>query len=214
MKSIRDKIIFLGGGGHAKVLIELINNSGKLEIIGVLDSEKKKGTKVLNVYILGTDNLLGELYSKGIRNVCIAVGSIKENDKRKMLYDKVKQMGFLIPSLIHPRAFVSDFLNISEGVQIMAGAIVQTGAVIGENTIVNTGAVIEHDCIIGKNVHICPGSVICGGTVIGDNSFIGAGTTVIQGIKIDKNVIIGAGSVVIKDVPAGVIVTGVPVKIV
>ncbi|MEK6581813.1 MAG: acetyltransferase [Nitrospirota bacterium] len=208
-----NKIILIGGGGHARVLIDLILVSDKFEIAGILDSELKKGKMVLNIPVLGSDNLLADLYGKGIRNACIAVGSIKDNSKRKMLYEKVKQVGFDMPYLIHPQAVVSKSdTRISSAVQIMAGVVIQPGVLIGENTIINTGAIVEHDCSISSHVHICPGTVISGSCIIGEGAFIGAGATIIHGVKIGKGALIGAGSVVIDNVPEGAAVKGVPAK--
>jgi len=206
-----DEIILLGGGGHAKVLIDLINTSMQFEISGILDTQLEIGTKVLNVPVLGDDDLLSGLYSKGIKNVCIAIGSVKDNARRRILFDKVKQMGFLVPYLLHPQAIiVSKNVHFSEGVQIMAGVNVQTDSLFKENTIINTGAIIEHDCSIGSHVHICPGAVISGGCTVGDGAFIGAGATVMQEINIGKCVTVAAGAVVVKDVPDRSMVKGVP----
>ena len=206
-----DEIILLGGGGHAKVLIDLINTSMQFEISGILDTQLEIGTKVLNVPVLGDDDLLSGLYSKGIKNVCIAIGSVKDNVRRRILFDKVKQMGLLVPYLLHPQAIiVSRNIHFSEGVQIMAGVNVQTGSLFKENTIINTGAIIEHDCSIGSHVHICSGVVISGGCTVGDGTFIGAGATVMQGINIGKCVTVAAGAVVVKDVPESSMVKGVP----
>ena len=206
-----DEIILLGGGGHAKVLIDLINASGQFEISGILDTQLEVGTKVLNIPVIGDDDLLSGLYNKGIKNVCIAVGSVKDTTRRRMLFDKVKQIGFLVPYLLHPQAIiVSRNVHFSEGVQIMAGVTVQTGSLFKENTIINTGAIIEHDCSIGSHVHICSGVVISGGCTVGDGTFIGAGATVMQGINIGKCVTVAAGAVVVKDVPESSMVKGVP----
>ena len=206
-----DEIILLGGGGHAKVLIDLINASGQFEISGILDTQLEAGTKVLNIPVIGDDDLLSGLYNKGIKNVCIAVGSVKDTTRRRMLFDKVKQIGFLVPYLLHPQAIiVSRNVHFSEGVQIMAGVTVQTGSLFKENTIINTGAIIEHDCSIGSHVHICSGVVISGGCTVGDGTFIGAGATVMQGINIGKCVTVAAGAVVVKDVPESSMVKGVP----
>ena len=206
------KIVIIGGGGHARVIIDTLKMSGEYEIVGILDPQLETGTNISEVNVLGDDNLLEELFKKGVNNACIAVGSIKDNIKRKILYERVKQTGFSIPSLTHPQSIMSTNVKISEGVQIMAGAILQAGSLIGENTIVNTGSIIEHDCYIGRHVHICPGVVISGGCEIHEGAFIGAGATVIQGIKIGKNVLVGAGSVVIRDVPNDSKVMGVPAK--
>ena len=205
-----DEIILLGGGGHAKVLIDLINTSGQFEISGILDTQLEIGIKVLNVSVIGGDNLLSGLYGKGIRNVCIAIGSVKDNTRRRILFDKVKQMGFLVPYLLHPQTIISKNVHFSEGVQIMAGVNVQTDSLFKENTIINTGAIIEHDCSIGSHVHICPGAVISGGCTVGDGTFIGAGVTVMQEINIGKCVTVAAGAVVVKDVPDRTMVKGVP----
>ena len=205
-----DEIILLGGGGHAKVLIDLINTSGQFEISGILDTQLEIGTKVLNVSVLGDDDLLSGLYSKGIKNVCIAIGSVKDNARRRILFDKVKQMGFLVPYLLHPQTIISKNVHFSEGVQIMAGVNVQTDSLFKENTIINTGAIIEHDCSIGSHVHICPGAVISGGCTVGDGTFIGAGATIMQEINIGKCVTVAAGAVVVKDVPDRSMVKGVP----
>jgi UDP-perosamine 4-acetyltransferase len=206
-----DKIILLGGGGHAKVLIDLIRTSDKYEIAGILDPQIKRDS-ISGISVLGEDDLLQELYDKGIRNACIGIGSIKDNSKRKRLYENVKQLGFDLPGLIHPESFVSSVAQISEGAQVMAGAIVQTGSTIGINSIVNTGAIIEHHCVIGKHVHICPGVVLSGESFVDDEAFIGAGSTVIQGIKIGKGALVAAGAVVVNDVPDGVRVMGAPAK--
>lgn len=212
MKKRQEKIIILGGGGHARVLIDLIRTSGKYEIAGILDLLLEQGIKVLGISVLGKDDLLPEFYKRGIKNVCIGVGSIKDNNNRKKIYEKVKQIGFHVPFLIHPKAIISGDTKISEGVQIMAGATIQTGCVIGENTIINTGAIVEHDCSVGRDVHICPGSVISGECTVSDGVFVGAGATVIQGIKIGKGVLVGAGAVVIRDVQDNVKVMGIPAK--
>lgn len=210
-----EKLIIIGGGGHAGVLIDLIRTSGQYEISGILDARLKIGSEVTGIPVLGNDDLLLELYDRGIRNACISVGSVKDNSRRKALYGQVKQVGFFVPSLLHPQACISkNGTKISEGVQIMAGAIVQTGSSIGQNTIINTGAIIEHDCKIGEHIHVSPGAVVSGECIINDGAFVGAGATIIHGIKIGKNSIVAAGAVVVNDVADGKTVMGVPARMV
>ncbi len=204
-----NKAILVGSGGHARVMLEILEMTGKYEIVGIIDPRLEADSIYKGIRVLGDDTLLPRIKLDGIMNAYVGVGSIKDNTRRNKLYDLVKDSGFYLPPVIHPRAIVSETETvISEGVQVMAGAIIQAGTVIGENTIINTGAIIEHDCILGKNIHICPGTVICGGSRIMDNSFIGAGSTVIQGIEIGKNTIIGAGVVIKKNVEEGCLVKG------
>jgi UDP-perosamine 4-acetyltransferase len=209
-----EKIVVLGGGGHARVLISLIRVVARYEITGILDSGLKREAMVHGISVLGGDDLLSRQIKEGITLACIGVGSVGDNSKKISLYKTVKEVGFSVPYLIHPQAIVTENeVNISEGVQVMAGAIIQAGSLIMENTIINTGAIVEHDCVIGKHVHICSGAVISGEVIINNSAFIGAGATIIQGIKIGNNAVVAAGAVVINDVPENVTVKGVPAKI-
>jgi UDP-perosamine 4-acetyltransferase len=207
-----NKIVLIGGGGHAGVLIDLINMSRSYQIAGILDPNIRPQSKRFGITVIGDDSLLLELYGKGIRNACVAVGSVKDNDKRKALYEKAKQAGFSVPFLVHTKSIIPVDLQISEGVQIMAGAIIQPNSFIGSNTIINTGSIIEHNCNIGSHVHVCPGAIISGGCTVHNEAFIGAGATVIHGITIGRNAVVAAGAVVVKDVPDNSIVSGIPAK--
>src|SRR3990172_7312079 len=171
MRGDSNKIVILGGGGHAKVLIDLMHTQDDYEVAGILDSGLEKSSKVLGVPILGGDELLIELFKTGVKMACIGVGSVKDNSIRKRLYEKAKQIGFLIPPVSHLHAWISKETKLGEGAQIMAGVVIQPNTLVGENTIVNTSATVDHDCIIGRDVHICPGVIVSGGVSIGDNAF-------------------------------------------
>lgn len=207
-----NRIVLLGGGGHARVLIDMLKASRAYEIIGILDAQLEVRSSVADVLVIGSDKLLPELFGQGVRNACVAVGSLGDNRKREALYKALKREGFQIPSLIHPRSIIAGDAHIPEGAQVMAGAIIQSSVVLGENSIINTGAIIDHDSVIGKSIHVCPGATVSGGCVIGDGTFIGAGATVIQGIRIGENVIVGAGAVVVDNIPDNAIVKGVPAR--
>tara|TARA_B100000315_G_scaffold127921_1_gene117636 strand:+ start:9055 stop:9687 length:633 start_codon:yes stop_codon:yes gene_type:complete len=208
----KDRIIVLGGGGHAKALIDVIKMNNEYEIEGILDNALDVDIRVMGVSVIGKDDMLAKLRQSGVVKACLGVGSAKNNSLRKKLYEKTKELGFSFPSLINKNTIVADSANISEGSQIMAGAIIQPDCVVGQNTIINTGAIVEHDCNIGMHVHICPGVTISGGCSIGDSSFIGAGSTIIHGINVGKEAVVGAGSIVIKDVADGKTAIGVPAK--
>ena len=207
-----EKILVIGGGGHAKVLMEAIRLSGTYDLAGILDDRLEAGTAVAGVSVLGGDELISSLWEVGIRNACIGIGSVRDNGKRSMLYGKVKSLGYSMPAIIHPRSVFSSEVSLSAAVQVMAGAIIQAGVFIGENTIINTGSIIEHDCIIGSHVHAASGVVMAGGCVLGDGVFVGAGAVIKQGIRIGDAAVVAAGAVVIDDVAAGAVVKGVPAK--
>lgn len=195
------KLILMGTGGHASVLMDIIIKI-ELNILGVCDPAlfNKNILEWNNLKVLGNDDYLLGIDPENYL-IVNGLGSLPGNNSRLNLQDFIDKNNFLSPSLIHPFTSISNNASISEkGVQIMAGAIVQYGSQIMENTIINTGVSIDHDCLIHKNVSISPGATLCGGVEIEENVFIGSGAKIIQGIKIKKGSIIGAGSTIVKDV--------------
>jgi len=205
-----ESIVLLGGGGHARVLIDLISSANNFRIIGIIDKSIPRGTVVYGHEVLGDDGMLEEVLRNGTPNVCLGVGSVRDNELRKTLYEGIIRMGYRCPSLVHPKATLPKDISMGDGVQVMAGAILQTGVKIGNNTIINTGAIVDHDCVIGDHVHIGPGAVMSGGCRIGSGAFIGVGSTIIQGRKVGNNSLVMAGSVVVRDVDENQTVRGVP----
>ena len=212
MSELFNSMILIGGGGHARVLIELINEGGDYQIAGILDPNLKVGEQVKGIPVLGTDTELSLLQEQGVQNVAIAVGSVKSNDLRITLFEQCHQLGLNMPSLVHHRAILSTDVSLSAGVQIMAGAIIQTDTTIGAGTVINTGAQVDHDCQIGNHAFLAPGVVLSGGVTVGDRAFVGAGAVVIQGVNIGEQAVIAAGAVVVQDVADGALVKGVPAK--
>ena len=204
---MREKIVLIGGGGHAKVIIELIKSQKMYDIIGICDNQK---SKVLDIPIIGTDEYLPELYQQGVKQAFICIGSIGNPKKRWDLYKNLKKIGYQLPCLIHPSAIVSSRVTLGEGTCVMPGAIINVDTHIGRMGIINTGSIVEHDCQIDDNVHISPGACLCGGVKIGQHTHIGAKAVVNQGITITNHVIVGSGSVVINDVLTQSIIVGNP----
>ncbi len=50
--------------------------------------------------------------------------------------------------------------------------------------------------------------------IIGDNVWIGANATILPGVTIGDFVVVAAGAVVTKDIPSGVLVAGVPARVI
>lgn len=209
-----DQAIGIGAGGHAKVVVEILQLNNEYLIAGLLDSNvEKTGEHVAGIRVLGDDSLLPQLYARGIRHAFLGLGGLGDYGIRQTLYEKVLGLGFTMIAAIHPRAVVSKDAQIGAGPTLMACSVINPGSHIGNNVIVNTGAVVDHDCIIGDHVHVGPRACLSGGVTVGGGSHIGAGAVVRQGILIGNNSIIGAGAVVVKDVPDNVTVMGVPAKI-
>jgi UDP-perosamine 4-acetyltransferase len=161
---------------------------------------------------LGDDDTILPLDPERVRLVN-AIGSVGADTKRRALFERMKTLGFSFETLVHPEACVAADIEIGEGVQIMARAVVQTGTHIGSNTIVNTAAIIDHDCVIGSHCHIAPGVTLSGGVTLASGVHVGTGASVIQGVNLGAGAVVGCGAAVIKHVDAKTIVGGVPAKL-
>jgi len=208
------KVVGLGAGGHARVVIEILRCSSSYEVAGLLDLDKAlHGTRVLGVLVLGDDSMLPELAQEGIGHFFIGVGSVGDSGPRRNLFEKAVGLGMEPVSAVHPQSVISPSAELGAGVTVMAGAVINACARLGMNVIVNTGAVVEHDCALGKHVHIATGAKLAGGVQVAAGAHVGAGATVLECINIGENAVVGAGAVVVRDVVPAVTVVGCPARL-
>ena len=191
-------IIIIGAGKHSRVLIETLKNNGR-KILGVTDLTKKSGEDFCGVKILGSDEIIFKYHANKIELVN-GIGELNHRQTRYNLSKKFRREGYKFAKIIHPSAVISNKVELDDGVQIMAGVVLQCGVKIGFCSIINTGAIIDHDCIISDFCHIAPGVTISGNVSVGPESHLSTSTIVIEKKKIGKNCIIGAGSVIFCDV--------------
>ncbi len=198
----KPEIILIGGGGHCKSCIDVIEQEGKFSIAGIVDVKSKVGEQILGYPIIGTDNDIDEIANK-YDYFLISLGQIKDPSLRISLYKKIKSLNKTLPSIVSPNAYVSSHSEIGEGSIIMNNAVVNAASRIGKNCIINSRALIEHDTSIGNHSHIATSATINGKCKIADAVFIGSGSVIIHEISIETNTIIGAGSVVISNLSTG-----------
>lgn len=203
-------LILIGGGGHCKSCIEVIESTDKWEIKGVLDKNIGVGELVLNYPVIGNDSKIDEL--KDDHYFLITVGQLKSAVIRERIFDSLKSKNAKLATVISSKAIVSKHSCIGTGTIIHHTCTINAHASIGENNIINTGANIEHDVTIGDNNHISTHAVLNGNVVIGDACFIGSGAIVTNGITINSQVVVGAGSVVIKNIEEAGTYAGSPAK--
>jgi len=206
----KEKLLVFGAGGHAKVVIDIIEQQGVYEIAGLLDDDlKHKGGSFFGYSVLGTRADLPALISAELRHAIVTIG---DNASRAAVAAHLDQHGWRFASAIHPRASIGRGVNIGPGCVVMAGCVVNADATLGAQVIVNTGATVDHDCRIEDAVHIAPGCHLCGGVSVGQGSLVGAGTTVTPGVRLGRKVIVGAGSTVIRDIADEAKVSGSPAR--
>lgn len=205
-----EALILIGGGGHAKSVIDSVEAEKHYKIVGIVDKTLPIGYTIFNIPVIGTDDSLEKFYAQGIQHAFLTIGSIETSQLREALYKKLKKIGYQIPNIIDPSAILSKHITLGEGNFIGKRAVLNSYVTLGSNCIINTGAIVEHDCHLADFVHLAPSSTLCGMVTVGSGSFIGAGTTIIQSVKIGRRVIIGAGSVVLTSIEDNTKTYGVP----
>jgi sugar O-acyltransferase (sialic acid O-acetyltransferase NeuD family) len=211
MTAPADSVFLVGGGGHARVVLDLLERQGGVRVLGVLDDDPGAiGRSVLGAFaVVGGMTLATDWIAQGARAL-VAIGS---NQARLRVAQALASRGAGFAIGVHPAAVIGAAVELGAGTVVMAGVIINPLTRIGEQVIVNTGATVEHDCQVGTGVHLAPGSVLCGGVSVGDGTLIGAGAVVIPGIRIGAGVTVGAGAVVVADVPDGLTVAGCPARV-
>lgn len=201
-------VVIIGGGGHAKVVIESLRASGKA-VAAIVDADPTP-REVLGVPVVGDDLKLPQLREQGLSGLFVAIG---DNRLREKLGRKAQGLGFVLVNAIHPSAVISPSARIGEGVAVMAGVAINADSHIGDLAIINTGAVVDHDCVLGAACHLGPASALAGAVTVGDRAFLGVGARAIPGVTIGADTTVGAGGVVVRDLPEAVLAIGVPAKI-
>lgn len=198
-------LVIIGGGGHAKVVIETALAAGYC-IKKILDDDDQViGSSLLGVRVEGP---IKHVLQEGDHAV-IAIGN---NTDRRNIYNKNKNINWC--TVVHPSAVISPTAQIGIGVVAFANVVLNADSVVGDHSILNTACSIDHDCRVGAFSHIAPRVAVAGGVNIGENCFLGVGSAVLPNISIGKNSVIGGGGVVIRSVPENVVVVGNPTRVI
>lgn len=200
-------LILIGGGGHCKSVIDVAESAG-YNILGILDMAENVGKSVLDYEVIGTDDDISRYVDK--TEFIITVGFIKTPSIRMRIYDKVKKVGGRLATIVASTARVSRFASLGEGTVVMHQALVNAGAKVGVNCIINTFCNIEHDAVIGDQCHISTGAMVNGDCRIGIRTFIGSQSVLANGVIVGDDIIVGAGSFVRKNITEKGIYSGNP----
>lgn len=194
-----NRLILIGGGGHCRSCIDVIESLDLFKVAGVLDREKPVGEAVMGYPVLGHDGDLSA-YKPDSFLFLVTVGQIGTPKTRQHIFELVQNHGGRMPTIISPWARVSGHAEIGPGTIVMHGATVNAGAVVGANCIINSHSLIEHDAKVGDHCHISTGAILNGHVEIGSGSFVGSGAILKQGIKAGVHCVISFGSRISRDV--------------
>lgn len=200
-------ILLIGAGGHARACIDVIEQGGRYTVAGVVGLADEVGRSLLGYPIFAADDELPALrgdYAAAL----VTVGQIRTPRTRMALFARLMALGFDLPAVVSPNAYVSPHAEIGRGSIVMHGATVNAGAVVGENCILNSRSLIEHDATVGDHCHISTAAVLNGGVAVGEGSFVGSGAVTRELISIGAGCVIGMGRRVTADCADGVVLSG------
>ncbi len=201
-------ILLVGAGGHAVSCIDVVERSG-FKIVGLIGQQHELGLNVLSCRVLGCDNDIPDHFNT-VTTALVAVGQIDTPSVRMRIYKRLREIGFDLPAIVSPLAYLSDYAKVGAGTIVMHGTIVNASAIIGDNCIVNTRALVEHDAHVGNHCHIATGAVLNGGCELGEGTFVGSGAVIREGVKVGRRCVIGMGALVRHDLPDGSVFYGTP----
>jgi sugar O-acyltransferase (sialic acid O-acetyltransferase NeuD family) len=185
-------LILIGAGGHAHACIDVIEQHGGYQIAGLIGMPGEMHDQHLGYAVIGTDEDLPEL-AKTSHYALITLGQIKTPAHRVRLYRLAVALGFQLPTIIAPSAYVSRHATLGAGTIVMHGAVVNAGARVGNNCIINTRALLEHDATVADHCHISTGAILNGNIAIGSGSFIGSGSIIKEGLSLGQGCLLGMG---------------------
>ena len=192
---MKEDILLIGGGGHCASCIDVLEMSGRFNIAGIIDNAMENGVKVCGYPVIGNDSALAELKAtRNINHAVITVGQLRNPAARINLFDLLLDIGFTLPVVVSPRAYLSRTAVIGDGTVVMHDCLINSNVVIGRNCIINTKALIEHDSTIGDFCHISTGAIINGAVMVGARTFVGSGAVVVNNTTIESGSFIKAGS--------------------
>lgn len=194
----KPKIILIGGGGHCRSCIDVIEAEARFDIVGIVEKDDVQHPPVLDYPVLGSDQNLAP-YRDIADFAMVTVGQLEYSDLRVSLFDRIRDAGFKSPIVVSPTAMVSPHAEISEGTIVMHHAVINAGAGIGENCILNTKSLVEHDAQVGDHCHISTGAILNGSVRVGARSFVGSNAVVVQDVAISPGSFVKAASLVKPD---------------
>jgi acetyltransferase EpsM len=211
------RLVVLGGGEHARVVIDAARSARcPWEVIGVVDPGSSERTRaLLGVDHLGDDEtfaaVLEAMEPSERPHLVLGLGAVGDPAARRALaarYDGRAPWA----TLVHGTAWVAPSAVLAPGAAVLASAVVNAGAGVGAHAVVNSGAILEHDAVLGEFAQLAPGAIVGGGAVVEDGAYVGLGALVRDHVTVGRGSIVGMGAAAVADVPANVVVIGIPAR--
>jgi len=210
----KSRVVIFGSGGHAKVIVDIIESNDDLELIGFIDTNKTPGDECLGYKVIGNENSMTKLMKEF--NFIKGVVGIGDNYLRSKVVNTIKSFepNFRFINCIHKSANISNHCEIGVGNVVMPGVTINAETTISDHCFLNTNSSIDHECRMENFSSIAPNSVLGGNCSIEEFSYVGIGASVFHRVNIGYNCIIGGGSLVNQNTLPNSVYYGVPARFV
>lgn len=207
-------IAIYGAGGFGREVLQLVRDINAVrkafDVRGfVVDSGFDAPESIQGLPVLGG---VEWLVAHGDVRIVIAVGSSAGRSRIAARIDAVCPDRYT--TLVHPRAWVGEYVAIGAGSIVCAGALITTDIRIGRHVHVNIGATVGHDAVLDDFVTLNPGVSVSGNVALGYGVEVGTGSVLIPHVRVDEWSIIGAGSTVVRSLAANVTAVGAPARVI
>lgn len=140
---MNNNLLILGAGQYGAIASEIADSMGCFDRIDFLDDN-------------APDCAVGLFYDCQhlLTSYSYAIVAIGNPELRSSWLERLKNLGYKIPILVHSQAYVSPAANIGEGTIIEPNATIQAHAVVGKACLICSGAVLKHNCEVGDSCYI------------------------------------------------------------
>jgi len=206
-------LVIVGAGGFGREVVDLVRDVAAAgtayDLLGLLGDVSPDADVLarLGVAWLGPTDAITSLPTGTAYVVAVAAAAARER-----LAAQADAAGHEAVSLQHPSAVVGTDVRIAPGVVIAAHSSLTSNIALGRHVHVDRGATVGHDAVLEDFVRLNPGAIVSGNVTLRRGSTLGTGAVTRQGVEVGAGTYVGAGAAVVSDLPAGVVVVGVPAR--
>ncbi len=201
---MKQKLLIYGAGKLGRQIYYQLSTyyEDTAEVVGFVDDTKPDGPEVIDGIpcVGGLDNeAITQLYPPHEYSCVFAIG-YSDMSARRLAYQRLRDTGYKLFSVIHPRAIIEADVVIGDGSVVLAGSVLDQGVVLGDVCYIDIGVTIGEDSVLGVNNFLASSSALGGSVVLGDSNFIGMNSTIVNDVSVGSNVFVNAQTLVRADV--------------
>lgn len=191
-------IILAGNAVTAQILYSYVEDDARYTIVGcVVDDAYVESGSFSAVPCVGL-SAVAEKFAPGETRVLMAMGYDQVNAVRQNMFERLKALGYVMETYIHPKANVFTKNPLGEGSLIMPGALIEPGAVVGANCLIWGNVVVAHDAVVEDHCWLAAGAVVSGMAKVGRASFVGVNATIANKVEVGERNIVGGAAFISK----------------